>query len=359
MPDAYPNAMRAWKLDRLGGPLKLVEAPVPEARPGTVVLKLEASVLLSYLQDYVAGKLPHYDPPSEPFTIGSAGVFTIHEVGRDVWHLRPGQRVILSSHLVAHENVPDPSQILLGLTALGDKSLQRDFRDGVLADYAVVPKELVTPIDDVANLSAAQLAVAVRFCIPYGGWLRGRLAPGETAIVTGATGSFGGAAVLLALALGAARVVAAGRDPDALAALARDRVTPVRLTGDRATDTAALRTAAHGGAHIALDFVGRATDPNATLSALHALRRNGRLVLMGSASVPIPIDYMSLLVNNWELLGQFMFPSDAYLRLFDLVRAGLLDLTSITPHTYAFADLPAAMAAAANVGSLACVAVTP
>lgn len=359
MDEAYPTPMRAWKLDRLGGPLNLVEAPIPEARPGTVVLKLEASLLLSYLQDYVAGKMPHYDPPAEPFTIGSAGVFTIHAVGRDVWHLRAGQRVILSSHLVAHENVPDPSQILLGLTALGDKTVQRDFRDGVLADYAVVPKDLVTPADDLTHLTPAQLAVAHRFCIPYGGWLRGRLAAGETAIVTGATGSFGGAAVLLALALGAGRVVAAGRDPDALATLARDRVTLVRLTGDRATDTAAIRTAAHGGAHIALDFVGRATDPNATLSALHALRRNGRLVLMGSASVPIPIDYMAMLMNNWELIGQFMYPADAYLRLFQLVRAGLLDLTTITPHTYALADLPAAIAAAAQVDSVACVVVTP
>lgn len=359
MHDAYGTAMRAWQLDRLGGHLKLIETPIPEARPGTVVLKLEASVLMSYLQDYVAGRLPYYSAPSVPFTIGSNGIFTIHAVGRDVWHLRPGQRVILSSHLVAQENVPDPSQMLLGVTSLGDKQMQQDFPDGVLADFSVVPKELVTPVDGVAHLSAAQLATAIRFSVPYGGWLRGRLAVGETAIVTGATGSYGGAAVLLALALGAARVVAAGRDAEALATIARDRVVPVRLTGDRVADTNALRAAADGGAHVALDLVGGATDPNATLAALHALRRNGRIVLMGSASAAIPIEYMALLVNNWELLGQFMYPAEGYRRLLELVRAGLLDLTAITPHTYALADLPAAMAAAPNVGSLACVVMTP
>ena len=80
---------------------------------------------------------------------------------------------------------------------------------------------------------------------------------------------------------------------------------------------------------------------------------------MGSANVPIPIDYMSMLINNWELLGQFMYPADAYRRLFELVRAGLLDLTAIKPHIYALADLPAAMAAASSVDSLACVVVTP
>lgn len=358
--------MRAWQLDRLGGQLTLVEVPIPEPRPGTVVLRLEASVLMSYIAAYVAGDLPFYDAPDAPFTIGSNGIFTIHAVGRDVWHLRPGQRVILSSHLVAGENVADPSQLLLGVTALGDKPIQRDFPDGVLADYTVVPKQLVTPLDGVAGLTPAQLATAIRFVLPYGGWLRGRLAAGDTALVTGATGSYGGAAVLLALALGAARVVAAGRDPDALAAIAAlagarggDRVVPVRLTGDRTADTAALRAAAGGGADVALDLVGNAADPAATLAALHALRRHGRLVLLGSARVPIPIDYLAMIVNGWEVLGQFMYPADAYRRLFELVRAGLVDLGAITPHRYPLAELPAAIAAAAGVGSLACVVVTP
>jgi alcohol dehydrogenase len=216
--------MRAWQLDRLGGHLKLVETAIPEARPGTVVLKLEASVLMSYIQGYVGGKLPFYNAPDQPFTIGSNGVFTIHAVGRDVWHLHAGQRVILSSHLVAQEHVAEPSQILLGVTALGDKRPQRDFPDGVLADYAVVPKQLVTPLDGITDLTPAQIATAIRFSVPYGGWVRGRLTVGDTALVTGATGSYGGAAVLLALALGAGRVVAAGRDPEALARIARDRV---------------------------------------------------------------------------------------------------------------------------------------
>jgi len=46
---------------------------------------------------------------------------------------------------------------------------------------------------------------------------------------------------------------------------------------------------------------------------------------MGSASAALPIDYMAMLVNNWELIGQFMYPADGYRRLFELVRAGLLD----------------------------------
>jgi len=51
---------------------------------------------------------------------------------------------------------------------------------------------------------------------PYGGFLRGEFQVGETAIANGASGYFGSAAVLIALAMGAARVVAAGHDRAAL-----------------------------------------------------------------------------------------------------------------------------------------------
>jgi hypothetical protein len=68
-----------------------------------------------------------------------------------------------------------------------------------------------------------------------------------------------------------------------------------------------------------------------------------------AARVPLPIDYLAMVVNGWEVIGQFMYPADAYQRLFELVRAGLLDLAAITPHAYPLAELPAAIAAAARL----------
>jgi alcohol dehydrogenase len=54
--------------------------------------------------------------------------------------------------------------------------------------------------------------------IADGGWRRGGLRGGQTVIVNVATGNLGGAAVLAALARGAARVVATGRRREALTA---------------------------------------------------------------------------------------------------------------------------------------------
>jgi alcohol dehydrogenase len=43
----------------------------------------------------------------------------VQAVGPEVWHIKSGLRVVLSPHFVAAENVEDPAQILIALTALG------------------------------------------------------------------------------------------------------------------------------------------------------------------------------------------------------------------------------------------------
>ena len=268
--------MKTWRLDRLGGTLRLEDAPIPKPRPGSVVVRIESSALMSYLKAYVEGRLPIYSPPDGAFTPGGNAIGTVHAIGPEVYHLRVGQRVVISSHIVANENAPEPAQFLLGITASPTgKSLQADWRDGTLGEYALVPKSCVTPIAGFDAFNAAELSVLPRFAVPYGGLVRGRLAAGEPIVVTGATGAYGSAAVLLSLALGAGRVVAAGRNRAALEALARigrSRVATVALSGDVDADAKALRAAGDGGAQIAFDMVGGAQDANATLAALKSLR---------------------------------------------------------------------------------------
>jgi alcohol dehydrogenase len=355
--------MKAWQLHRLGGELLFSDVRTPEPRPGSALVRIEASALMSYLKAYVEGKLPAYNPPSGPFTIGTNGVGVVEAVGRDVWHLMPGQRVVLSSHFVAGENVEDPAQVLIGLTSSPDAApMLADWPDGTLAEYALMPVEAITPAEGLDHIDATQLVAIGRCIIPYGGLLRGRLAAGETLVVNGATGAYGTAAVLVAVAMGAGRVIAAGRNAAALEAVARaggPRVAAVTLTGEVQKDAAALREASGGGAHMAFDIVGQARDPKSTLAALHGLRRGGRLVLMGSMTTDLPLPYTTLMLNSWEILGQFMYPASAYRRLLDLLRSGLLDISPIRPRIYPLAALPEAMEAASTAGNLECIVMQP
>lgn len=275
--------MKAWRLERLGGPLTFEDMPVPEVRPGSALLRIQASPLLSYLKQYVEGKLPFYNAPQGAFTPGTNGVGVIEAVGRDVWHLKPGQRVVFSPHFVAGENVEDPAQILIGLTAFGGGSaaVQADWRDGSLAEYALAPLTTITPADGLEIFDAAQLAVPKRFIVPF------------------------------------------------------------------------------GGVQIAFDRVGQAGDANATLASLNSLRRGGRLVLMGSMTVPLQLSYSDVMRNDWEIIGQFMYPAGAYRRLIGMLRTGLLDINAIRPVTFPLAALPEAAEAAVKASNLECVVVQP
>jgi alcohol dehydrogenase len=162
--------------------------------------------------------------------------------------------------------------------------------------------------------------------------------------------------------MGAARVIAAGRNKEALEAVVRaggPRVAAVKLAGNAQKDAGLLREAAGGGAHMAFDMVGQARDPNSTLAALHSLRRGGRLVLMGSMTTDLPLPYTAVMLNSWEILGQFMYPASAYRRLLDLLRSGLLDISPIRPRVYPLASLPEAMEAASTAGNLECIVMQP
>lgn len=354
---SIPPTMKAWRLSRLGGELSFDTVPVPNVRPGSILVKVEASTLMSYMKPYVEGKLPPYHAPDGAFTPGGNCVGIVQEVGRDVWQLKPGRRVLLSSLFRSAENVPEPAQLLLGVTSLGPDSekIQADWPDGSLAEYTLLPASSVVPADGFEDMPATKLSAAARFVIPYGGLVRGRLAAGETLIVNGATGAYGSAAVLVALAMGAGRVVAAGRNRaklDTLAKLGGKAVIPVALTGDAEADAKALREASDGGAQIAFDMVGGAQDPNSTLAALNALRREGRLVLMGSLMVDLPVPYLQLMLNGTEIIGNFMHKPDAFRNVLALVRAGRLDLGAITPTVFPLSELIPAMDAAGAAGSL-------
>jgi alcohol dehydrogenase len=355
------RTMKAWKLDHLGGKLRFVDAAIPEVRPGSVLIRVETQSLMSYLKAYVEGALEAYRVP-EDFIPGGNAIGVIDAVGADVWHLRVGERVVASSHLIARENVQEPGQILIGVTSPGGvgDALQRPWKNGTLAEYALFPAQTVTPIEGLDDYDLPQLTAITRCVVPYGGLVRGRLAAGETVIINGATGAYGAAAVLVALAMGASRVVAAGRNKEMLDQLTKaggSRVSPVVLSGDVEKDTAALRSAA-GGAHLAFDMIGNAKDPNSTLAALGALYRGGRIVLMGSSTAPVPINYLQAMFNNLEIIGNFMHAQNAYLPLIALVRSGRLDLRPIRPNVFALSDLERAMEAAGKAGSLELVVMT-
>jgi alcohol dehydrogenase len=92
---------------------------------------------------------------------------------------------------------------------------------------------------------------------------------------------------------------------------------------------------------------------------LRALKRGGRLVLIGSATTPLELSFGEMLANDWEVVGQFMYPRTAPGQLASLVAEGLVDLGKIVVTTFALADFPLAIGAAALMQGLDLTALVP
>lgn len=354
--------MKAWRLEKPGGTFDLQDVPEPAPRPGGVLVDMRATPLLSYLRSYVQGDLPYWYP-DKPFTPGTNGVGVVKAIGDGVYHLEPGQRVIVNPYMVAAEPVADPAQVLIGLTGISPDSgpLLTDWADGTLREVADFPAQTVIAAEGLDDIEDSRLATTGKFIVPLGGLIRGRLTAGETVIIHGATGYFGSGAVLLAVAMGAERVVAAGRNAKTLSVLKEltgDQVAVVQMTGDVEADTDALRDAAGGGSNLVFDMVGNADSANGTLAAMRTMRRGGRLVLMGSMAADIPLNYSELLLNNWEVIGNFMYRPDTYRVLLSLIRTGRLDLDMVSLRTFELQDLLPAMDAAGDMSGLDCTVVT-
>jgi alcohol dehydrogenase len=322
-------------------------------------------MVLSYMGRVLSGQVPYSLPPM-PFVPGTNAIARVIAVGENVSHVRPGDRVFLSPHLRGDVPDSDPPQILIGLTTTvttpAALTMQMRWRDGVFAEIAHWPAACVTPLFDMNDKPAAELIGLAKLIVPFGGLQRTDMRGGDTILINGATGYFGSGAVMLAASMGAGRVVAVGRKREALEML-RDtfgpRVIPAVVTGDAEKDLAIIRKAAGGRADVALDLLGTAKSTSTTLSCLRALRRGGRLVLMGSAEVPLELSFREMLANDWEVVGQFMYARQAPGQLARLAAEGLLDLKKIVVTTFNLAEFKRAMEAAALMQGLDLTAVVP
>jgi alcohol dehydrogenase len=355
---------KAWRL-HAHNDLRFDEVETPRPAPDGVLIKIEAGMVLSYTGRVLSGQVPYNLPPM-PFVPGTNAIGRVIAAGENVGHVQSGERVFLSPHLRGYVPSAEQPQILIGLTATSPTpealALQARWRDGVFAEIAHWPAACVTPLALLDDKAATELIGLAKLIVPFGGLKRTGLRGGETIIVNGATGYFGSGAVMLAVAMGAGRVVAVGRRQAVLESL-RDkfgpRVVPAVVAGDAAKDVAIIRHAAAGSAHIALDLLGSAKSTSTTLSCLRALKRGGRLVLMGSADVPLELPMREMLANDWEVVGQFMYERQAPGELAALVAEGLLDLSKIAVTTFKLPDFKRAVESAALMQGLDLTAVVP
>ncbi|MCU1668289.1 MAG: Zn-dependent oxidoreductase, NADPH:quinone reductase [Blastococcus sp.] len=244
--------MRAAVLHTPGGGPAYGSHPDPEPAAGHSLVTVTAAPIVP-LDLLAASGVSYFGRPAVPYVPGVQGVGIV--ASSDA--LTPGTRVWFATRAG---------------TAPGD---------GSLAERCAVPDVDVVPLDaDVPDAALAALGLSA-----VAAWMsltrRASLQQGERVLVLGAGGAVGQSAVAIAKLLGAGRVVAVCRSPEAQARARRagaDEVVP--LAGDVDTLAARFREAGGGAVDVVIDPVFGA----AATAASRVLAEGGRLVNLGGMS---------------------------------------------------------------------------
>ncbi|QUQ65958.1 alcohol dehydrogenase catalytic domain-containing protein [Kutzneria sp. CA-103260] len=344
--------MKAAVLTEFGTPLTVREVPDPVLGTGEVLVDVVAAPVLPYTGEVVGGDRGYL--LDLPVAIGAGAVGRVRAVGPDATRLAVGDWVFCDPTLRSRDDALTPDIMLQGWSARGEGGLrlQRQYGNGSFAEQLLVPTENAVPLGPIDPADAGRWVAAAVVClVPYGGFLAAELQPGETVLVSGATGNFGSAGVAVAVAMGAARVVAPGRDEKMLAELENrfgSRVRTVRLTGDEDSDREAM--AAAGPIDVVLDLMPPSVGNGPVRAAAMAVREFGRVVLMGGVQDDLALPYRWLMRNGITVRGQWMCPRWAPLRFIELVRAGLLDLNQFDVTEFGLDDVHQALEHAAATG---------
>ena len=255
--------MRAYRLESLDQPPRLLDLPLPQPDAGEVRLRIAACGL--NFADLLMMQGKYQERPPQPLTLGLEVAGTVEEVGAGV-ALTIGQRVV-------------------AFTGQGGLASHGCF------DAA---RCLVLP-DALAFVTAAGFPIAYgtsHLALDH----KTRLQAGETLLVLGAAGGVGLTAVEIGAKMGA-RVIASARGPDRLAA-AKAAGAHHLIDSDSADLRGQLR--ALGGVDVVYDAVG---GP-AFHEALRATRPEGRLLTIGFAGGEVPqVPANLLLVKNLSVMG--------------------------------------------------------
>lgn len=347
--------MRAVILTGHGGLDKLAyreDWPVPTPRPGEVLVEVGACGLNNadintrtawYSKSVTDGITPaagsagfaeaQFDTGSWggsgirfPLIQGSDVAGRIAAVGDAVSSTRIGERVIVDPWLLGSADWMNTSSTIY----FGSEC------NGGFSEFTTVHSQNALRID--CNLSDAELATfPCAYATAENLVARTGLRPGETVVIAGASGGVGTAAIQLCRLRGARIIaIASPSKSSVLRELGADTVV------DRETPemSEAIRAAADGEVHVALDVVGGRTFHH----LVGALRQGGRYSTSGAISGPIvDFDLRQLIYKDLQLTGATIVPPGTARRLVDLIERGFL--RPLLAAEYALPDLAKAQQA--------------
>ncbi|MBP8535676.1 zinc-binding dehydrogenase [Streptomyces sp. MK37H] len=286
--------MKAFRYVAQGAPLQSAELPDPVADPGWVVVDVEAAGLCHSDVHMIDGLIEPICRP--PFTLGHEVAGTVSALGEGVEGYATGDRVAVA--IIAHPQVQASYAPGIGV-------------DGGYAERLVAHASTLVPLPD--NVSTVHAAVATDSVVTAYHAVRteAQAKPGEVIAVIG-LGGLGLNGVRTGVIAGAT-VYGVDINPDTFQA--------AHAAGAREcfTDTAAL---ADLRPDAIIDFAGVGST---TSDAIDAVRRHGRVVMVGLGTKTTTFSNGSLIRKSVQLRGSYGASKDEYRQVLGFIADGRIE----------------------------------
>jgi len=332
------KSMRAARLHVEGQPFQVDTVPVPEVRPTDVLVEVKAAGVVPNLRNVVTHYsqwFPFLPLPRLPAIYGLDSAGVVSAVGNQVRSVKVGDRVYVNPGLSCGnctacrrgEHINCTAYTFQGYFGFGPGSQQifEDYPYGGFGQYLTAPAANLVKLHD--SITFEQGARFGYLGTSYSALRKANFAPGQTLLVDGGTGTLGLGAVILALAMGASRIFATGRNTGLLKKLGSldPRIVPIEL-GKRPTAEIVMEATGGYGVDVLIEALGPNAAPATVLDSFNALRRGGKAINIGGVAEPIPLEPFPLMCLQKSYIGSLWFSTAEGQDMADMAHAGTLDL---------------------------------
>jgi len=291
--------MKAAVLTQVGK-IEIRELDIPTPAPDEALVRVRAVGLCgSDVHYYEHGRIGPY-VVTGPIILGHEAAGEVVAVGSEVRHLKEGQRVTIE---------PGATCGRCEYCKSGRYNLCPDVRflatppiDGAFCEYITMRADLLFPIPD--SMSFEKAALIEPLSVGLHAVRRGDLRTGETVVIMG-MGPIGMMTLLAAKAAGAGRVIGVDLEPFRLERALQIGADGVINLREEDGQEALLRLTEGRKADLAIETAG---NGRAAQSAVQAVRRGGRVVLVGlpqEEATPFNIPY--IVDNEIDIRGVFRY----------------------------------------------------
>jgi D-arabinose 1-dehydrogenase-like Zn-dependent alcohol dehydrogenase len=362
------TTMIAARLHAYDEPMRLDRISIPDPRPTDVLIEVKACGIVPNLarvvSNFFGSRTSALKMPPLPAIFGLDPTGVIAKVGDQVQSVRPGDRVYVNparkcgSCRMCRSGQPldCPSFTLQGYFGRSQE-IMTAYPYGGLCQFITAPQDALVKLPDNVCFEAA-----ARFGYlgtAYSAMKKLGVGPGQTFLVNGISGMLGLNAAMLALAMGATRILGTGRNVTLLnrvKALSPQRIEVFAVGDDKAAPVGGVDplvawakslTEDHGVDYL-LDCLPPGASGAALMRALYTLRRGGRAANVGAVMEMLPMNAFWMMTNRIGLQGSVWFSTGEGQEMAAMAGAGTLDVSVLEHRVFPLSQVNEALAGMDN-----------